>query len=64
MNAWFFFGKKCVLHLARMFNVQEILVLEKTMLQKLINFLEKFFGVNIKKDRQKEDSSDDIYPMW
>ncbi len=47
-----------------MFNFQEILVLEKAMIQKLINILTKVLGVNSKKNREKKASSDDFYPMW
>jgi len=47
-----------------MFNFQEILVLDKAMIQKLINILTKVFGVNSKKNREKKATSDDIYLMW
>jgi hypothetical protein len=34
------------------------------MLQKVIDFFAKLFGVDRKRKAEKEPSSDDIYPMW
>ncbi len=39
-------------------------ILEKVMLQKLIDFIAKLFGVKRKPSNQKKTSTDDIYPMW